>query len=85
MIRGVEAPDSEHAGSPPDSPSPGDSPSPPDSPSPGDKSCWQLKPLQVSALDGNIEVTPEGVTLGRSESNSVMIPEAGFPYVSSSH
>lgn len=46
---------------------------------------WVLKPLQLSRLDDSFEIGHDGVTIGRSDANTVVIPEAGFPYVSSHH
>jgi len=46
---------------------------------------WFLKPLQIVRLEGSIDITPEGVTIGRADNNDVVIPESGFPYVSAHH
>ena len=46
---------------------------------------WVIKPLQISRLDDTIEITATGITIGRSDTNTLVIPEAGFPYVSSHH
>lgn len=46
---------------------------------------WFLKPLQIEGLPETIELQGDGVSLGRSETNSIVVPEHGFPYVSSAH
>lgn len=54
-------------------------------PDPSTPRTWVIKPLQISQLTDGIEITAGGVTIGRSETNTLVIPEAGFPYVSSHH
>jgi len=49
-------------------------------------SCtWLLKPLQIVRLPDSFEITEQGLTMGRSEANEIVIPVSGFPYVSGSH
>ena len=53
-------------------------------PSPAE-SQWYLKPLHITGLPATIDLDEEGLTIGRSESNHVVIPEHGYPYVSTAH
>ncbi|MEM7199087.1 MAG: trypsin-like peptidase domain-containing protein [Planctomycetota bacterium] len=46
---------------------------------------WLLRPLQNLPDATPVEITPDGATLGRAPGNAVVIPDSGFPYVSSTH
>jgi len=50
-----------------------------------DPGHWLLRPLRVPGMPPFIELTQDGVTLGRDESCTHVIAEADFPYVSSHH
>ncbi len=47
---------------------------------------WLLKPLaDIEGVSARIEVSEDGVTIGRADTNEVSISEERFPYVSSTH
>ncbi len=47
---------------------------------------WRLRPLQIPGVPArDVDITADGVTIGRAATNSIVVAEAAFPYVSAHH